>query len=162
MDRSKIWQPRSSTAAQEEYLGRGWAFPIKWGIQPSDDLLPAAKSKAERFGVQMVTALEDIHQSITIILETVIGERVMRPDFGSETQWYVFAVINAQTMHNLGRDIRRALLKWERRIRDIEVEVTNSPTEQSRLDAEISFTIDTHRMRQSLIFPFYVMHPERA
>jgi len=42
-----------------------------------------------------------------------------------------------------------------------EVTVTVNPHQLGRLDVEIGFVIDTHRTRQSLIYPFYVTHPEK-
>jgi len=138
---------------EDAYLGRGWAFPVTWRTAPG------APGQPRQVGVNMSHRVEDIRQSIRLILETTLGERVMNPEFGSEVQRFVFAPINPQTMADLGRAVHRALMLWERRIRGLDVQVTEHRGEVSRLDVEISFLVDTHRMRQSFIFPFYVNQP---
>ena len=50
------------------FLGTGWSFP------PRPD---------GRGGIALVSDAEKIEQSIRIILSTPIGQRVMRPTFGS-------------------------------------------------------------------------------
>lgn len=150
------------------YLGRGWSFPVRWhlgsdsrqgGLIEADELR-LDRSIGQDVRVELVEGTVDIRQSIELILETMQGERVMHPDFGSEVHRYVFAAITVETMHNLGRAVRRALLRWERRIREIEVDVQENRTQVGRVDVHIQYTIDIHRMRQSLVYPFYVAHPE--
>ena len=57
------------------FLGRGLKFPLQ--VDPRTGML--AMSDQE----------EDIREAIGIILHTVQGERVMRPDFGSNIIDYV-------------------------------------------------------------------------
>ncbi len=148
---------------ERAHLGRGWAFPVSWRrAQPEPGeaagQAPAAPAP-RRVAVAMSDRLTDIQESIRIILETPLGERVMQPEFGSEVHRYMFAAIGPQTKADLAEAVRRALVVWERRVRDVAVRVSEHLTETSRLDVEISFRVDTHRMRQSLIFPFYVNQP---
>ena len=84
----------------------------------------------------------------------------MQPEFGSDVFRYVFAPIDAGTRTNLAEAVRRAIQVWERRVRNLEVEVGASPHEEGRLEVEISFDVETHRMRQSLVYPFYLEQPE--
>lgn len=140
-------------AFESAYLGRGWSFPVRWSTVTGRDGEP------DQVAVQMTARVADIFESIQIILETVLGERVMRPEFGSMTNRFLFASISTQTKTGLASVVRKALLLWERRIRDIQVQVTENQEHTSRLDVEISFYVDTHRMRHSRIFPFYVHQP---
>ncbi|QDU68933.1 GPW/gp25 family protein [Engelhardtia mirabilis] len=144
-------QEPAGRSFEDAYLGRGWAFPVTWRTDRDGG--------GGRVRVNMAEKLEDIQQSIRLILETAMGERVMNPEFGSEVQRYVFAPITPQSMADLGRAVRQALIVWERRIRGVEVDVGSHQGEIGRLDVKISFFVDTHRMRQSFIFPFYVDQP---
>lgn len=167
-------------AFEDVYLGRGWAFPVRWstrGEAQSADARPPDGAQADgaqpdgaaserspsgparRVAVEMAERVEDIRQSIRVILETTLGERVMHPDFGCEAQRYLFASIGPQTKADLARAVEWSLDRWERRIRGVEVRVVESDREVGRLDVEISFYVDTHRMRQSFIYPFYVNQP---
>lgn len=139
---------------ENAYLGRGWAFPVRWRTVRED------RGNESGVEVQMTARVDDIFQSIQIVLETVMGERVMRPKFGSTVHRFVFSSINTRTKTGLEEAVRKALLLWERRITGTDVRVTEHPGHDNRLDVEVSFDVDTHRMRHSRIFPFYVNHPE--
>ena len=152
-----------SSYSAEAYLGRGWSFPPRWhastdeaGNDLKDDI-----DVDDRFAcTQLSTGLDDIRQSIRIILGTRIGERVMEPDFGSRLYAYVFQPLVPRTCNLVASEVKRALLRWERRIINIDVQTNVSAQEVGRLDVDISFDIDTHRLRQNFIYPFYVQHPE--
>ena len=52
----------------QDWLGRGWSFPPEFDRQS--------------LAVNMVSADADIAQSLTILLNTSPGERVMNPAYG--------------------------------------------------------------------------------
>ncbi len=54
---------------RKSFLGTGWAFPVTFDKKPE-------------CAVRMVSEVEDIEQSLTLLLSTRPGERVMRPDYG--------------------------------------------------------------------------------
>jgi phage baseplate assembly protein W len=145
---------RAGMDVETAYLGRGWSFPVRWPRAGSE---PAAERPVQ---VELVSGTADVREAIPLILETMLGERVMRPTFGSELQRFVFAPLTVETCANLARTVRGALLEWELRIHEVEVEVEPHPTEPGRLDVRIDYAIDVHRMRQSLVYPFYT-RPER-
>ena len=67
----------------KEFLGRGLKFPLQ---------VDARTGK-----LAMVSHEDDIREAIGIILHTVQGERVMRPDFGSNILDYTFAPASSST-----------------------------------------------------------------
>ena len=84
-----------------EFLGQGWAFPLQ--IDP-------------RGGIALSRGADDINQAIRIILETMPGERVMRPQFGCRVKELLFAPRNAETRNLLVFYVEQALSRWEPRI----------------------------------------------
>ncbi len=147
-------------------LGRGWSFPPRWHdghiehaacdvcVQPRFAAPPEPHAA-------LVAAVTDIEQAIRIILGTAMGERVTHPEFGSRLRRYVFEPLAPRTYNLIASEVQRALVLWERRIMDIDVVVTPSAGETGRLDVNISYRLDTHRMRQNLVYPFYLRQPER-
>src|SRR5690554_7136190 len=93
-----------------EYLGRGLAFPLQ--VNPRGEI---ALASGER----------DIEQSIRIILGTIPGERVMRPEFGCRAYELIFAPRNAATQGLMRYYVEEALTRWEPRIDVLAVEITN-------------------------------------
>ena len=121
--------------------GRGWAFP------PHLD---------DRDRIAMVEDDTDIRQSMFIILNTVPGERVMRPDFGCQIHELVFSPANEYTATQAERYVREALTRWEARIELQEVTVTPGNTEYGELRIDIRYRVKNHVEENNLVYPFYL------
>jgi uncharacterized protein len=164
------------------YLGRGWAFPPRWSAPPTAMEVATSASQMDAFGfphslsaltarpllaaidadrahVELVEADADIREAIRIILGTRRGERVMLPEFGSRLNDYVFAPLAIRTYNLVAAEVREALDRWERRITAIAVVVQPAADEVGRLDIAISYTIESHRVRQNYVYPFYLLQP---
>jgi phage baseplate assembly protein W len=129
---------------RKEFLGQGLTFPL--ATNPRGELA-------------LVTGDEDIEQAIMLILETMPGERVMRPEFGCRVWELVFAPNNAETRAMAAYYVRQALAFWEPRIAVGEVVVT-SANDSGALQVSIKYTVkDTHDPR-SIIYPFFLMGEE--
>src|SRR5262245_12483308 len=96
-------------AERKDFLGRGWAMPV--ALDPRTGRV--AETEYE----------EDIRQSIRIIIETVPGERVMRPDFGCGIHELVFASMDSETLQRARSTVEDALRRYEARIEVIDVSV---------------------------------------
>jgi phage baseplate assembly protein W len=125
------------------FLGVGWAFPVR----------PAADGSGE---VALAVYEEDIRQAIRLILETNPGERVMRPDFGAGLRALVFEPINTTTLGLVRYRVEQALVVWEPRIEVMEVTVTASPDQRSRLDIDIRYRVRAVNTFYNLVFPFFL------
>ena len=127
--------------AEADFLGKGWKFPISL-----DDEGKIAMSEAE----------QSIRESIDVILRTVPGERLMRPEYGSDLQGLVFTENNTTTASQVQRMVEDALLEYEPRIEVKKVKVTNDSAEGNRLNIEINYIIGTHNKAENLVYPFYL------
>ena len=125
-----------------EFLGQGWAFPLQFS--PHGHI---ALARGER----------DIEQSIRIILETVPGERVMRPEFGCRAKELLFAPRNAATEGLLVQYVEQALVRWEPRIDLLSVNVSNDKSQDGTLLAEIVYQIKATHDRRSIVYPFFII-----
>ena len=126
-------------------IGRGWRFP------PSLD---------ERGTVALSGDLEEIEQSIRIILGTVPGQRVMRPEFGCRIHELVFAPNSVATAGLARRHIAEALGRWEPRISLQQVDISTDPHEPNRLYISIQYQIESLHSNRSLVYPFYLIPEE--
>lgn len=85
-----------------------------------------------RLNGKPLTGLDHIKQSITDILTTPIGSRIMLPEYGSR----LFQLIDAPISSGLVLDVKSAVIeaihKWEPRVRVISIElISASPIEFS-------------------------------
>lgn len=127
---------------ERAFLGRGVKFPLQ--IDPGTGRLA------------MVDQEEDIREAIGIILNTVQGERVMRPEFGSNVIDYVFAPASSSTRHSLAQEVREQLLYQEPRIVDLEVECGEMDRVSGTILINVSYTVRSTNNRYNQVYPFYV------
>lgn len=128
--------------SESAFLGTGWAFPPAF----------AAGDGA----AMMVSAEEDIRQSLHILLRTRPGERVMQPHYGCGIYRYVFEGMDSNLENSLRDEIRQAILFFEPRIRLDAVHVQIADALAGRLAIEIVYTIRATNTRSNIVFPFYL------
>ncbi|MCA9994226.1 MAG: GPW/gp25 family protein [Anaerolineales bacterium] len=150
------------TKVQTDIVGRGWVFPLGYGV------------RGELVG--LTNQWNEVEQAMHIILSTALGERVMRPEFGCRIHDLVFAPNDGQTAVQAERYVEEALARWEPRI------TVNSVTampgyqfaasqlllrndEQSHvlrttLVIKVEYTIKATDDPRSLVFPFYLIPGE--
>jgi phage baseplate assembly protein W len=124
------------------FLGTGWSFPPEFSI---------------RAGVRMVSAEEDIRQSLHIVLATAPGERVMRPSFGAGLKGQIYENINQTTITVLKDLIERAILFFEPRVVVEAIRADTTLAMEGRLDFSIDYTIISTNTRHNIVYPFYCL-----
>lgn len=122
-------------------LGKGWSFPI----------LPGESGRQLHYAA----GPEKVRQSIWIILETEPGERVMRPDFGCGLRRYLMKPNTSATRALIKRDVERALVAWEPRIKLQQVEVV-AGEDPSMVLVGIHYLHARDGSPASLVYPFYL------
>lgn len=126
----------------KEFLGKGFKFPLQ--VDP----------RTGKFA--MVSQEEDIREAIGIILNTVRGERVMRPGFGSNVIEYTFASASSSMLQSIAYEVREQLLLQEPRIVDVEVDCTEMDRMSGAIVIEVSYTVRSTNNRYNQVYPFYM------
>lgn len=123
------------------YLGTGWSFP------PTFDI--ASRS------VQLVSAEDDIWQSLYILLSTSLGERVMQPTYGCNLQELLFETLTPTVASNIKELLRTAILYHEPRIRLNRLDLSLNEQLEGVVNIAVDYTILSTNSRFSLVYPFY-------
>jgi len=126
----------------EEFIGRGWAFPLRTSATG---------------GIALVAREREIEEAIRLILGTSPGERPMRPAFGCRVHEFLFAPADGDTASAISAAVRDALRQWEPRIDVMDVAVTFDAKESTLLYIDIRYQIRATNNRRNLVFPFYVI-----
>src|SRR5688572_26991162 len=126
----------------KQFLGRGWKFPIEF-------------NKASR-SVAMLSGEEDIQNSLRILFETRMGERVMLPDFGSELDSFLFEQPTRSSITYMQAVISNAILFHEPRIILNEVEIQLNQEYPERIDIQVDYTVSATNNRYNYVYPFYL------
>jgi|TARA_B110000503_G_scaffold137196_1_gene220988 phage baseplate assembly protein W len=127
---------------KKSFLGTGWSFPPTFNKYTKS--------------VNLVTGEEDVIESIKIILFTNLGERVMRPDFGSDVKGYTFKSMDSVAINQLNRTVERALKRHEPRINLNQVNFDTSNATEGTLLINLDYTIKSVNIRTNVVFPFYL------
>jgi phage baseplate assembly protein W len=123
------------------YLGTGWSFP------PTFDKASSS--------VQLVSAEDDIWQSLYILLSTSLGERVMQPNYGCNLQELLFETLTPTVASNIKELLRTAILYHEPRIRLNRLDLNLNEQIQGVVNIAVDYTILSTNSRFSLVYPFY-------
>lgn len=123
----------------KNFLGVGWKFPVT-----VDETTGRIKTSQYE---------EDIQEAIRIIVMTRKGERMMRPDFGCGLHEYLFAGMDYETISQMRLEIQRALLNWEPRVKDVEV---NLEMKNGRLMIHISYIVRATNNPFNLVYPYFL------
>jgi uncharacterized protein len=123
------------------FLGTGLNFPLRTDA---------------RGQVSLVTGVEDVEQSIRIILGTRPGERVMRPTFGCRAHELLFETRSASTASLMQEYVYQALRMWEPRIEVHSVNVVFDDANVGALLAEIEYSIKATHDTRSIVYPFFI------
>ncbi|MEL7444406.1 MAG: GPW/gp25 family protein [Pseudomonadota bacterium] len=107
-------------------LGRGVGFPLTVG---ADGRIGWSQGE------------QNIRESLAIILQTDLGERVALPKFGAGLPRLLFEPNNAATHARLAKDIESALAQWERRIKVENVEVSAHPKQRETALARVTYKL---------------------
>lgn len=126
----------------KRFPGRGFKFPVQ------------IDEATGRF--KMSSYEEDIQEAIYIILNTRIGERPMRPEFGCRIHDYMFESLNYTVLSSMKDAVREALEGWEPRIRDIEIDIDQSMISDGIVNIHINYTVRRTNSGYSLVYPFHM------
>jgi phage baseplate assembly protein W len=123
------------------FLGTGWAFPPQF-------------SRDGR--TLMVDDEQDIRESLTILLSTRPGERVMHPLYGCNLHALVFEHVSESVVTEIRQAVHGAIERCEPRVAVELVAVLPGPDEHGVLPLEIVYRIRATNVVANLVYPFYV------
>ena len=125
----------------KNFLGRGFAFPLRVD---------------GRGQVEMVSGEHSVSNAVRLILGTAIGERIMRPDFGCMIHDLVFHPVSANTCSMVTMYAQQALIKWEPRIENVQVQTFPDTGAENTLLIQIQYTVRSTNNLHNLVYPFYL------
>jgi len=126
---------------QNDFLGKGWSFPPTFSKQQKS--------------VVMTEKIEDIENSLRILLTTTVGERIMHPRYGCNMEDYLFESLDTGTKTRIIDRIKTAILFFEPRIDAKKIELNTMNELEGEIIVEIEYTIPATNSRYNFVFPFY-------
>lgn len=129
---------------------RGWRF-----LHPDLDVVgiaPAGLRWSPSGGIALVQEEAAVRQAILLLLSTVPGERVMRPDYGCELFRLAFSPNDDTTAGLAIHYVRRALERWEPRIEVMHLDANRDAGAPARLDISLDYRVRTSQRSDRVLF----------
>lgn len=128
--------------AKSSFLGRGWSFPPQFSVKSGEVLMTADE--------------DDIVASLTILLGTTLGERILYPKYGLNLRNMLFEPINTTAKTLLEERIKTVLLVHEARINVLGVNIDLTRIIEGQMNIEIEYVIQATNSRFNLVYPYYL------
>jgi phage baseplate assembly protein W len=124
-----------------DYLGRGWSFPPDFRGAP--------------VGVAMLEEEADVASSLTILLSTTPGERVLQPFYGCNLSELLFETLDTRTKTLMVDKVESAILYYEPRVKLESVNLDDSRELEGIVLIEVVYRVKTTNSRFNFVYPFY-------
>lgn len=125
---------------EQAFLGRGWGFP------------PTFQKNSGT--VRMSSDVEDIEESLSILLSTSVGERVMQPKYGCDMDQLLFEPLDTTLQAYMEDLIRTAILYFESRIL-LDAVILEPDPHEGIIYINIHYTVAATNTRYNFVYPFY-------
>jgi len=122
------------------FLGKGWAFPPTF-------------NKGKK-GVEMTSDVDDIEQSLTILLSTRVGERIMQHRYGCHMEKLLFEPLDTTLQAYMQDLIKTAILYFEARIL-LDKVVLEPDVNAGKINIIIYYTVAGTNSRYNFVYPYY-------
>lgn len=132
----------STNNNDRNFIGRGWSFPPQFNLS----------SKT----VAMTEGVEDIHNSLSILFSTIVGERVMDMRYGCNLDEWVFENLNLSTITLIKVRIEQAILFYEARIQPLHININTEDVLEGRLLIEVEYILRATNSRYNFVYPFWL------
>jgi phage baseplate assembly protein W len=124
-----------------DFLGRGWSFPPEFN-----------KTQKE---VAMTTDVEDVNNSLIILLSTRLGERVMLSDYGCNLEELLFKPLTLTLTTEIKGIIERAILFHEPRVNILSIDIDSTNGLEGEILIVVDYEVRNTNTRSNIVFPFY-------
>ncbi len=105
----------------------GWKFPLAIG------------PKTGKF--ETTSTAQDIRQAIIILLNTLKGERLFHPHYGSNLNQFMFEPVSYNLLADIRHAVTESILQQEKRIDELFVDAFVPPEAQDTVTVHIRYTV---------------------
>ena len=129
-------------AQENSITGIGWKFPPLFDVNEGT--------------TETVSGEEEILESLQVLMGTLKGERVMKPEFGSDISLRIFDNMTPAAQSAIRTSISQAILMYEPRINLNEVQLDTSSIADGIVNINIDFTVRKTNSRMNIVFPYFM------
>lgn len=129
-----------------DFLGVGWSFPPTFTANGAE--------------LEVTAGAANVHKSVHILLQTGLGERILREDFGCALQRHLFDHLSTRLLENIRMTITNAIRNHEPRVTLERVEIQPDRTDMGLLLISLQYVVKSVNSRFNMVYPFHVNNPK--
>lgn len=137
---------------------RAWRFVYSNEDTPDK---PAGLGLSPRGSIAMVENHESVRQSILLLLSTMPGERVMRPNYGCQLYRLVFSPNDETTAGLAIHYVKQALDLWEPRIEVLKLDAEQNVEAPEELLISLEYRVRATQQIDTTTFSFNLSEGRR-
>lgn len=158
----------NSNSEQPSFLGKGWSFPVTFlrsflddqtrvfGCPPDDESASVTVEKLTKGDmVKISSEIGLVEESLTILLATRPGERVMRPDYGCALDDSMFETANTSLITYLKDIISKSILYYEPRVQVREIKIDTAGILEGRILIVLDLILRSTNSRMNFVYDYY-------
>lgn len=125
-----------------DFLGVGWKFPVE---------VDETTGRIRTVGYE-----DDVREAVYLIMMTKVGERMMQPDYGCRISDFTFETMDYTQIVELQKEIMNALILWEPRIINVDVNIEVDDVTVGKLNISLSYVVRSTNNPYNLVYPYYI------
>lgn len=106
----------------------------------------------ENGGARLNGPDDDIRQSLTLLLSTRRGERLLRPEYGCDLMQFAFESVNYSLISRIRNEITQSIAQFEPRVENVSVSVDGNSGDAGALVILIEYRVRENAHEQSMSF----------
>ena len=106
----------------------------------------------ENGGARLNGPDDDIRQSLTLLLSTRRGERLLRPEYGCDLMQFAFESVNYSLISRIRSEITQSIAQFEPRVENVSVSVDGDSGDAGALVILIEYRVRENAHEQSMSF----------
>lgn len=109
----------------------------------------------------MSSDVQDVEESLRILVSTLPGERAMRPDFGAGFQDLLFESMDTSTQTLFFDRVKTAITRYEPRVEVINIWLDTTFLPEGRVAINVEYEIRGANTRFNFVYPYYLTEGSR-
>ncbi|WP_243018666.1 MULTISPECIES: GPW/gp25 family protein [Candidatus Cardinium] len=126
------------------FLGRGWKFPPSFNHHSST--------------VEMVKGLNDIKESLIILMRTRIGERIIEDKYGCDLTPLAFQQLDLNLETFMVNNIKQTIAEHEPRVEVLDVKLTAPNDGEGAIDINIHYKVKNLDIEATIQYGYHPIY----
>lgn len=112
---------------ENDFLGIGWKFPPTFNHHSNS--------------VEMASGLQDVRESLIILMRTRIGERIVEDRYGCDLTPLAFQQLDLNLETFMVNNIKQTIIEHEPRVEVLSVQLTTPSDGEGAIEINVSYAV---------------------